>query len=50
MIYPINPITSARYRSAFTPSGAKDDLPDAKLRPLEAQDAITVKLAGLVEA
>jgi transposase len=61
MIYPVNPITSARYRSAFTPSGAKDDLPDAKvllelvrdhaakLRPLEAQDAVTVKLAGLVE-
>jgi transposase len=62
VIYPINPITSARYRSAFTPSGAKDDLPDAKvllelvrlhtdkLRPLEAQDPLTVKLAGLVEA
>ena len=61
-LYPINPITSARYRSAFTPSGAKDDLPDAKvllelvrlhtdkLRPLEAQDPLTVKLAGLVEA
>lgn len=62
MIYPINPITSARYRSAFTPSGAKDDLPDAqvllelvrdhaaKLRALEPQDPATVKLAGLVEA
>jgi transposase len=62
IIYPINPITSARYRSAFTPSGAKDDLPDAKvllelvrdhaakLRPLEAQDPVTVKLTGLVEA
>jgi hypothetical protein len=61
-IYPINPITSARYRRAFTPSGAKDDLPDAdvllelgrdhaaKLRPLEAQDAATVKLAELVHA
>jgi transposase len=61
MIYPINPITSARYRSAFTPSGAKDDLPDAKvllelvrdhaakLRLLEEQDPVTVKLAGLVE-
>src|SRR5436305_1958201 len=61
-IYPINPITSARYRSAFTPSGAKDDLPDAKvllelvrdhvakLRVLEPQDPATVKLAGLVEA
>jgi hypothetical protein len=61
-IYPINPVTSARYRSAFTPSGASDDLPDArvllelvrdhaaKLRPLELQDPQTRKLAGLVEA
>ena len=61
-IYPINPVTSARYRSAFTPSGAKDDLPDAqvclelvrdhaaKLRPLQPQDPQTLKLAGLVEA
>lgn len=61
-IYPINPVTSARYRSAFTPSGASDDLPDArvllelardhaaKLRPLEIQDPQTLKLAGLVEA
>jgi transposase len=62
IIYPVNPITSARYRMAFTPSGAKDDLPDAKvllelvrdhadkLRALEPQDSATVKLAGLVEA
>ena len=28
-IYPVNPVTSARYRTAFTPSGDKDDLPDA---------------------
>lgn len=61
-IYPLNPVTSARYRSAFTPSGAKDDLPDAlvclelvrdhaaKLRPLQPQDPQTLKLAGLVEA
>jgi transposase len=60
-IYPINPVTSSRYRSAFTPSGAKDDLPDArvclelvrdhatKLRPLQPQDPQTLKLAGLVE-
>ena len=60
-IYPVNPVTSARYRTAFTPSGAKDDLPDAhvllelvrdhahKLRPLEAQDPQTQKLARLVE-
>ena len=61
-IYPINPVTSARYRSAFRPSGAKDDLPDArvllelvrqhadKLRRLEEQDPQTRQLAGLVEA
>jgi transposase len=60
-IYPINPVTSARYRTAFTPSGAKDDLPDAqvllelvrdhahKLRPLEVQDPHTQKLARLVQ-
>lgn len=60
-IYPINPLTSANYRKAFTPSGAKDDLPDAKvlldlvflhmdkLRPLEPQDPLTVQLTGLVE-
>jgi len=62
IIYPINPVTSARYRKAFHPSGAKDDLPDAevlldllwhhadKLRSLEAQDPLIVKLAGLVQA
>lgn len=61
-IYPINPVTSARYRKAFTPSGAKDDLPDArilldlvrhhaaKLKVLETQDDQTLELAGLVEA
>lgn len=61
-IYPVNPVTSDRYRKAFTPSGASDDLPDArvllelardhaaKLRPLEPQDAQTLKLTGLVEA
>lgn len=60
-LYPVNPVTSARYRTAFTPSGAKDDLPDAqmllelvrdhahKLRPLEPQDPQTQKLARLVE-
>ena len=30
-VYPIQPATSARYRSAFTPSGAKDDQPDAAM-------------------
>jgi len=61
-VYPVNPVTSARYRRAFTPSGAKDDLPDAKvllelvrdhaqkLRPLREQDPQTLQLAGLVEA
>jgi transposase len=61
-IYPVNPVTTARYRKAFTPSGATDDLPAAKvllelardhahkLRPLQQQDSQTVKLTGLVEA
>lgn len=60
-VYPINPLTSARYRTAFTPSGAKDDQPDArlllelvrdhlgKLRPFHLQDEQTQELAGLVE-
>jgi transposase len=60
-VYPIHPATSARYRSAFKPSGAKDDQPDAqlllewvlyhrdKLRPLQLQDTVTRKLAALVE-
>ena len=60
-IYPINPVTSTRYRNTFTPSGASDDLPDArvllelardhtaKLRPLEPQDSQTLELTGLVE-
>lgn len=29
-IYPVHPATSARFRKAFTPSGAKDDGPDAE--------------------
>jgi transposase len=28
-VYPVHPATSARFRKAFTPSGAKDDGPDA---------------------
>ena len=60
-VFPIHPATSARYRKAFTPSGAKDDQPDAivmlelvrdhqdKLRPLAMQDSDTRKLAALVE-
>lgn len=61
-IYPINPASSERFRKAFVPSGAKDDLPDAlvllemvhthadKFRPWEAPDALTHKLANLVQA
>jgi len=60
-VYPIHPATSARYRAAFKPSGAKDDLPDAllllelvrdlrhKLRPLQRPDPATRQLAALVE-
>lgn len=60
-VYPIHPMTSARYRTAFKPSGAKDDLPDAllllelvrdlrhKLRPLQMAEAATRQLAALVE-
>lgn len=61
MLFPIHPATSARYRSAFKPSGAKDDQPDAlvllelvrdhrhKLRPLQPADPTTRQLAALVE-
>lgn len=60
-VFPIHPATSARYRKAFRPSGATDDLPDAltllelvrghreKLRPLPCQDAVTSKLDALVQ-
>ena len=61
-LYPINPKTSALYRQAFNPSGAKDDLPDAelllnlllvhrdKLMPWHPEDVLTRKLDGLVQA
>jgi len=61
-IYPIHPATSTRQRSAFRPSGAKDDTPDAlvllfilqhhrnRLRPLQPDDEATRTLANLVEA
>lgn len=61
-IYPINPASSERFRKAFVPSGAKDDLPDAqvlldmvlvhadKFRPWETPDALTHKLDRLVQA
>jgi transposase len=60
-VYPIHPATSARYRSAFKPSGAKDDMPDAlvlleivrdhrgKLRPIRSAEPATRKLKALVE-
>jgi len=61
-VYPIHPATSTRQRSAFRPSGAKDDTPDAlvllfilqhhrdRLRSLQPDDEATRTLAGLVEA
>lgn len=61
VIHPVNPSTSERFRKAFTPSGAKDDLPDAvvlltilaqhreQLRPLKPEDANTRELAALNE-
>ena len=61
-LWAVHPTTSSRYRSAFTPSGAKDDLPDAqvlldllrrhrdKLTALSLGDAATRELAGLCEA
>ena len=61
VIYPIHPATSARYRKAFTPSGAKDDQPDAllpldllihhrqKLRPLMLEDGPTKLMGRLCE-
>jgi transposase len=60
-IYPVHPATSANFRKAFKPSGAKDDLPDAlvlleivreqrhKVRPLQLSESATRKLAALVE-
>src|SRR5215211_1764833 len=59
VIYPIHPATSARYRRAFAPAGAKDDQPDArvllellthhrhKLRPLSLDDRPTRLLGRL---
>ena len=61
-LYPVNPKTSACYRQAFNPSGAKDDLPDAdllldllrvhrdQLTPWHPDDVPTRKLDGLVQA
>jgi len=60
-IYPIHPATSARFRLAFAPSGAKDDSPDAevilallrqhreRLAPFKPDTPATRELAALVE-
>jgi transposase len=60
-IYPIHPTTSARFRLAFAPSGAKDDGPDAevilallrqhreRLAPFRPDTPATRELAALVE-
>jgi transposase len=60
-IYPVHPATSDRFRKAFTPSGAKDDLPDAQvlltilaqhrdqLRRLKPDTPQTRELAALTE-
>jgi hypothetical protein len=60
-IFPINPAMLARYRTAFSPSGAKDDPTDAelaldimlrypeKIKPLHTQSVEIRKLAFLVE-
>jgi transposase len=61
-VYPIHPRTSARYREAFAPSGAKDDQPDAqvllalierhrdRLKPLVRDDVATQRLDRLCRA
>src|SRR5499427_343676 len=61
VLFPINPLTLARYREAFTPSRAKDDPTDAelqlelllthpdKLHPLTPQSAPMRALTQLVE-
>src|SRR5438093_5621002 len=61
VLFPINPLTLARYREAFTPSRAKDDPTDAalqlelllthrdKLQPLKPQSPAMRALAQLVE-
>jgi transposase len=60
-LFPINPLTLARYREAFPPSRAKDDPTDAelqlellrthraKLQPLNPQSSTMRALAQLVE-
>lgn len=62
LIYPVHPCTSRRFSTAFSPSGAKDDLPDARilldilrihrdrLRLLVPHDAGTRRISLLNEA
>ena len=62
VLFPVNPITLARYRKAFNTSGAKDDKPDADLlrelicvhrkhlRPWYPDDETSRSLALLAEA
>src|SRR5258708_29713017 len=61
VLFPINPLTLARYREAFQPSGAKDDPTDAELAldlllrhperfaPLRPQSVAMRSLLSLVE-
>lgn len=61
-VYPVHSATSARFRQAFTPSGAKDDGPDAvvlltllrlhraQLQPLILDTPATRELSALVVA
>jgi transposase len=61
VLFPINPLTLAKYREAFTPSHAKDDPTDAelqlelllthrdKLKPLNPQSPAMRALEQLVE-
>jgi len=61
-VYPVHPATSRRFSTAFTPSGAKDDVPDAsilleilhhhrdRLRVLLPHDEATRRLSLLNEA
>ncbi len=62
VLYPINPVTLARYREAFTPSRAKDDPTDAEflcelvslhrdqLQAWQPDDVCTRKLRHLTQA
>jgi transposase len=62
VLFPINPMTLARYREAFTPSRAKDDPTDAdflcelvslhreQLQPWQPDDVCTRKLRHLTQA